>query len=418
MLKLSAWLAMATLAVFAAAAPALASDRQARQAWNEGARTYQAGDMAATRQHFSRACTLGHDRACFNVGVMHRDGVGGDADAEHARWLFGRACELGNAGGCFNQGHMAMHAQGGAADDARARIAFEAACAGGIAGGCNGLGILLEQGRGGAPEPVRARALYQQACSGGGAESCINLATVLANGIGGSTDAARARQVLTSSCDGGAAGACTALTALNAGTLGQPEVVAGIETLRAGIEAYNAERYADALRLLRPNAEAGDASAQYILGFIYTYGLSVSRDYLAAADWLTRSAEQDYEYAQDLIVRIAPNIAQARYVDHIDRFGPDRSSLQAFSYDVAVYCTFRGAQCSALRNQERSWRTSHNAAAEAENMRRIWNNYGQGQTMEQFYTQSRARSECLRRVAESIEAQSRGRQQWRFVNNC
>jgi hypothetical protein len=51
-------------------------------------------------------------------------------------------------------------------------------------------------------------------------------------------------------------------------------------------------------------------------------------------------------------------------------------------------------------------------------MARIWNNYGQGQSQQEFYAKSNARLECLRNVRRSIEAQTRDRQQWRYVNTC
>jgi len=414
--------AAAALILAALAAPAFASNPQA---WDQAMQAYRTGDMVTARQQFSRACTgADNERACMNAGVMHRDGMGGETDLIHARWLFNRGCDLGHAGACYNLGHMAMNGQGreGDADprpdDEIARTALEAACSADIIAGCNGLGILLETGRGGGSDPVRARGLYQQACEGGSVDACINYATVLDRGIGGAADTVRARALLTSSCTGGEDQACEALEELNAGTLGLADVVASPESLRLGIEAFNAENWSEALRQLLPNAGAGDMTAQYLVGYINTFGLGKPRDYLAAGDWLTRAAEQGDERAQDLIVRIAENIAQARYIDHIDRFGPDTSSLSAFSTDVAIYCTLRGSRCTEFRGQENRWRNAHNRAAEAANLRRIWNNYGMGESAAQSIAQSRARSECLREVARSTEAQMRGRQDWRYINTC
>lgn len=353
-----------------------AQAQSAERSYDQGARAYRAQNMEEARDHFRRACDLGHGRACYNYGVMSYQGLAfGEPNMEHARWLYDRACQFDHAAGCFNLARMAFNGEGGQVDLAVARTGFEASCDAGLANGCNGFAIMLEQGQGGPADRTRARSLYQQACSAGETEACDNLASF---DIGPVT----------------------------------------AETLRAGLEAFDADRFGEAMRLLRPHAENGEPAAQYALGFMYTYGQSVSRDYLVAADWLTRSAEQGYEHAQDLIVRITPNIAQARYIDHIDRYGPDASSLQNFSYDVAVYCTLRGPNCTALRARENQWRRDHNARAEAANMARIWGLYGSGQSDEQFWSEARARSECLRRVAQSTEAQTRGRQQWRYVNSC
>lgn len=353
-----------------------AQAQSAEQSYNQGARAYRAQDMTTARDHFRRACDLGHGRGCYNYGVISYQGlVGGEPDLEHARWLYDKACQFDHVAGCFNLARMAFNGQGGAVDFAVARTGFEASCNAGIANGCNGFAVMLEQAQGGPADKPRARSLYQQACNAGEAPACENLAKF-------------------------DAGPVTA------------------ESLRAGLEAFDADRFGEAMRLLRPHAEGGESAAQYAVGFMYAYGQSVSRDYLAAADWLTRSAEQGYEHAQDLIVLITPNIAQARYIDHIDRYGPDASSLQSFSFDVAQYCTLRGPNCTALRARENQWRRDHNARAEAANMARIWSLYGSGQNDEQFWSQARARSECLRRVARSTEAQTRGRQQWRYVNNC
>lgn len=357
-----------------------AAAQSAERSYDQGARAYRAQDMSAARDHFRRACDLGHGRGCYNYGVMSYQGLAdGEPNMEHARWLYGRACEFDHAAGCFNLARMAFEGEGGPVDLAVARENFEISCNAGLENGCNGFAIMLEQGRGGPADPARARVLYQQACEAGESQACQNLA------------------------------------ALDEG----PVVAATYESLVAGIEAFNADRFREAMPLLRPHAEAGEATAQYAVGFMFAYGEGgVSRDYLMAADWLTRSAEQGYEAAQELIVHIGTNIAQARFIDHIDRYGPDASSLQSFSFDVAQYCTLRGPNCTALRARENQWRRDHNARAEAANMARIWNLYGNGQSDADFWAQSRARSECLRRVMQSTEAQMRDRQQWRYVNNC
>jgi TPR repeat protein len=75
--------------------------------------------------------------------------------------------------------------------------------------------------------------------------------------------------------------------------------------------------YATAVRLIRPLAEQGDASAQYNLGVFYDNGLGVPQDHVRALMWLNLSAAQGKDGAatfRDLIARrMTPaQIAEAR----------------------------------------------------------------------------------------------------------
>jgi uncharacterized protein len=64
--------------------------------------------------------------------------------------------------------------------------------------------------------------------------------------------------------------------------------------------------YATAVRLIRPLAEQGDATAQYNLGVFYDNGLDVPQDRVSAYMWFSLSAAQGKEGAatfRDLIAR-------------------------------------------------------------------------------------------------------------------
>lgn len=68
----------------------------------------------------------------------------------------------------------------------------------------------------------------------------------------------------------------------------QPDpVVAGY---REGIDALNRGDHAAALAELRPLAEAGDAKAQWALGYLYRLGLGVPKDPARAKEWERRAA--------------------------------------------------------------------------------------------------------------------------------
>ncbi len=69
----------------------------------------------------------------------------------------------------------------------------------------------------------------------------------------------------------------------------------------AGELAYAHGDYVRAAQLLAPEAEAGRATAQAYLGYMYENGLGIPQDFLAAAKWLTLAAEQGVPTAQYLL---------------------------------------------------------------------------------------------------------------------
>jgi TPR repeat protein len=60
----------------------------------------------------------------------------------------------------------------------------------------------------------------------------------------------------------------------------------------AGVAAYEGGDYANALKLLKPEAEKGDAVAQVKYGLMFAKGLGVSRNPAEAVPWFRKSAEQ------------------------------------------------------------------------------------------------------------------------------
>ncbi len=68
-----------------------------------------------------------------------------------------------------------------------------------------------------------------------------------------------------------------------------------------GMAAYDREDYATALRLWRPLAEQGHATAQYNLGIIYEKGHGVPQDYAEAVKWSRKAAEQGHAQAQSIL---------------------------------------------------------------------------------------------------------------------
>jgi uncharacterized caspase-like protein len=62
--------------------------------------------------------------------------------------------------------------------------------------------------------------------------------------------------------------------------------------------AFDRSNYATALKVWLPQAEAGDAAAQNMVGEIYEKGLGTTPQYDLAAKWFERASEQDYARAK------------------------------------------------------------------------------------------------------------------------
>ncbi|BBL72038.1 tetratricopeptide repeat protein [Methylogaea oryzae] len=102
------------------------------------------------------------------------------------------------------------------------------------------------------------------------------------------------------------------LTALAAA---QTDALAGADhpALSAADEAYSAERYEEAARLYRRDAEFGLVAAQVNLAFLYMDGQGVAQDYKQAALWFGRAAERGNREAQQnlgVLCRDGKGVAQ------------------------------------------------------------------------------------------------------------
>ena len=63
-------------------------------------------------------------------------------------------------------------------------------------------------------------------------------------------------------------------------------------------KAYRGGDYKTAFQLIKPEAEKGDAVAQFILGYMYDEGRGVPKDYDEAVKWYSRAAKQGNKEAR------------------------------------------------------------------------------------------------------------------------
>jgi len=80
----------------------------------------------------------------------------------------------------------------------------------------------------------------------------------------------------------------TIIIALMALALSAPPVLAGMKEAKA---AYDAKDYKTAFEEYLPLAEAGNADAQYWIGYIYRYGLGRKQNYKKAVEWFIKAAK-------------------------------------------------------------------------------------------------------------------------------
>jgi hypothetical protein len=72
-------------------------------------------------------------------------------------------------------------------------------------------------------------------------------------------------------------------------------------SFQSGMAAFHRDDYAAAARTFGPLAEAGDARAQAILGYMFATGRGVPQNYIAAAGWYRRASEQGHPTAQYML---------------------------------------------------------------------------------------------------------------------
>jgi len=69
-------------------------------------------------------------------------------------------------------------------------------------------------------------------------------------------------------------------------------------TALKGTQAFQRGKYEEALKYLKPAADAGDADAMYVLGQMYASGRGVKKDEKLATDYFLKSAELGNAAAQ------------------------------------------------------------------------------------------------------------------------
>lgn len=133
---------------------------------------------------------------------------------DQALELYQPLCAEGDGRACYQIGQIHRQGLGKPQDMAAADTAYQAACDAGFAAGCTLLGNLLFEGRGLDEDVTRARDLYQTACERGEMAACGTLGTMTYIGLGGPRERVEGAELLRRSCNAEVAYACSQIDRL------------------------------------------------------------------------------------------------------------------------------------------------------------------------------------------------------------
>lgn len=168
-------------------------------------------DPARARQLFERACDAAVAAACTNLALAFPVPEG-DRDAEgRIVALLARACEGKNPAGCREMGVRHVNGQGLPRDEVAAAAELAIACSGDDALGCDWLGYTQENGLGRPTDTQQSVQSYGKACDKGAFGGCYHLGRAYAAGRGIEKDDKHACELYVSACSGGLAEGCSAL---------------------------------------------------------------------------------------------------------------------------------------------------------------------------------------------------------------
>jgi TPR repeat protein len=271
---------------------------------------------------FAKAAEQGYEMAQYHLGRMYYSGQGVEQDHQIAFHWYAKAAEQGNAGAQYNVGQMYYSGEGVELDHQLAVKWFAKAAEQGNAGAQNFLGWIHDTGEGVDQDHQLAFHWYAKAAEQGNAGAQYNLGWMYHIGKGVEQDHQIAFHWYAMAAEQGNAGARYNLgqmyysgegvqqdhqiafhwyaMAAEQGNAGAQYNVGWMYYSGEGVEQdleVGAQWYAKA-------AEQGNAGAQYSLGQMYTNGKGVEQDYQLAVHWYVKSAEQGNADAQNTLGRM------------------------------------------------------------------------------------------------------------------
>jgi TPR repeat protein len=283
---------------FAILAVALAAATGAVQGgFYEAEEAYERGDYATALLEWRSLAADGDPESQFRVGRMYARGEGERSDVDAVKW-YRMAAERGHPSA---QNNLALFYESGLGVDldlvAAARW-YRAAADQGLAVAQSNLARFYDEGIGVAEEPERAARWYQRAAGQQHAASQFRLGQMFEEGRGVPRDTKKAAKWYGRAAKNGSFDAADALHELelrefSRSTVEWSEKVQEPDPPLEAVAAVEPESPADP----RPDAESGDADAQFELGRAYSAGDGVKLDMEEAARWYLAAAEQGHAMA-------------------------------------------------------------------------------------------------------------------------
>jgi TPR repeat protein len=175
------------------------------------------GDILGTTKELSpeqqvsfyrKNCKVGSMRACYILGLNHRDGDGTPKNKERAAELFRQTCDERFDVGCVELGFGLNNGVGVEKDVKKAAELFRQGCSGGVALGCHNLAFAYHDGKGVDENASLATEYYEAACKLKRAGSCQALAGRHYDGVGAVKDKDKAMSFMVKACEYGGQRGC------------------------------------------------------------------------------------------------------------------------------------------------------------------------------------------------------------------
>ncbi|MDO8437127.1 MAG: tetratricopeptide repeat protein [Nitrosomonadaceae bacterium] len=293
---------------------------------DDAAKAYSKGDYVQAFKLFRPLAAQGNANAQMLLGWMYRDGKGVTQDYREAVKWYRLAAAQGLADAQDYLGMMYHNGEIVPQDFEEALKWYRLAAAQGFAIAQFSLGSMYHKGQGVTRDDQEALGWYRLAAAQGDINAQYSLGVMYAKGYGITRDDQEALKWYRLAAAQGDEPAKEILK--------RPEMVAAAKNLATmqaqskrpqhpaddilkkhpAVARYLQERdlndakaasrkgdYAQAIKILRPLAERGDASAQTDLGAMYRDGEGITQDYWEALKWYRLAAEQGNAEAQAML---------------------------------------------------------------------------------------------------------------------
>ena len=269
----------------------------------DGIAAFERGDYSTALREFKPLSEAGDANAQFHIGVMYLNGFGVEKNDLHANEWFRRAGEQGHARSQYILGHW--YSRRPNRDEAESIKWFKMVAGQGDADAQYYLAELYSVGE--YKNYAEAFSWYSRAAEQGHVDSQVHLEGMYAEGIGVEQNYVMAHMWANIAASHGsiAGSADRDMYEEELGSADVSKAWAMAETWMAkrggvladyekGLEAFQREDYAEALKQFEPIAKRGNADAQRMVGLLYEDGLGVTKNFDEADKWYGLAAAQGF----------------------------------------------------------------------------------------------------------------------------